>query len=92
MSEAEEETASALFLPVLPSPERQRREIEERMAAPFDGKSPVPPEIVDEVLRKGGGRRESHLRIIYNFMIDQPADEYVEYVRREYGTGGIGMM
>lgn len=91
MSEAEEETASALFLPVLPSPERQRREIEERMAAPFAGKSPVPPEIVDEVLRKGGGRRGSCLRIIYNFMVEQPADEYVEYVRREYGTGGIGM-
>lgn len=91
LSGAEEEIASALSLPELPTVKQQIRSIEERQAAFYAGEIAIPPEAVDEVLRKGGNRRHSHLRIIYNFMIDQPPEEYTEFVRREYGTGGIGL-
>ena len=91
LSEAEEEIASALSLPELPTVKQQIRSIEERQAALYAGEIAIPPEAVDEVLRKGGNRRHSLLRIIYNFMIDQSPEEYTEFVRREYGTGGIGL-
>ena len=90
LSRAEEETASALSLPDLPTVKQQIRSIEERQAALYAGEIAIPPEVVDEVLRKGGNKRHSHLRIIYNFMIEQSKEEYTEFVRREYGTGGIG--
>ena len=92
LSEAEEETASALSLPQLPTVEQQVREIEERIQSLYAGEISISPEVVDEVLRTGGGRKGSHLRIIYNFMLDQTPEEYTESVRREYGTGGIGLM
>ena len=91
MSEAEEEIASALSLPELPTVEKQMRSIEERQAALYAGDTAIPADVIDEVLRKGGNRSRSHLRIIHNFMIDQPQEAYTEFVRREYGTGGIGM-
>lgn len=91
LSRAEEETASALSLPDLPTVKQQIRSIEERQAALYAGEIAIPPEVVDEVLRKGGNKRHSHLRIIYNFMIEQSPEEYTEFVRREYGTGGIGL-
>ena len=46
--------------------------------------------MVDEVLRTGGNRSKSQLRIIYNFMSEQTPEEYTEFVKREYGTGGKG--
>ena len=92
MSEAEEEIASALSLPELPTVEKQMRSIEERQAALYAGDTAIPADVIDEVLRKGGNRSRSHLRIIHNFMIDQPQEAYTEFVRREYGTGGIGMV
>ena len=91
LSEAEEEIASALSLPELPTVEKQMRSIEERQAALYAGDTAIPADVIDEVLRKGGNRSRSHLRIIHNFMIDQPQEAYTEFVRREYGTGGIGM-
>ncbi len=92
LSEAEEEIASALSLPELPTVEKQMRSIEERQAALYAGDTAIPADVIDEVLRKGGNRSRSHLRIIHNFMIDQPQEAYTEFVRREYGTGGIGMV
>ena len=92
LSEAEDEAASALSLPELPAVEQQIRSIEERQAALYAGETTIPAEVIDEVLRKGGNRDRSHLRIIYNFMIEQTPDEYTDFVRREYGTGGIGLV
>ena len=91
LSEAEEKQASALSLPDLPTAEQQKREIEGRMQALYAGEVTIPADVVDEVLRSGGNRKGSQLRIIYNFMIDQTQEEYTEFVRREYGTGGIGL-
>ena len=67
-------------------------EIEERMAALYAGEISISPDVVDEVLRVGGNREGSQLRIIYNFMIEQTPEEYTEFVRREYGTGGKGLV
>ena len=71
LSKAEEEIASALSLPELPSVNEQKREIENRIAALYAGEIAIPSEVVDEVLRTGGNRSKSQLRIIYNFMSEQ---------------------
>ncbi len=92
LNEAEEETASALSLPQYPSMEAQKRKIEERIQALYAGEITIPVDVVDEVLRRGGGRKGSRLRIIYNFMIDQTPEEYTEFIRKEYRTGGIGLV
>ena len=62
------------------------------MQALYAGEVAISPEVIDEVLRSGGNRNGSQLRIIYNFMIDQMPEEYTEFVRREYGKGGIGLI
>lgn len=90
LSKAEEEIASALSLPELPSVNEQKREIENRIASLYAGEIAIPSEVVDEVLRTGGNRSKSKLRIIYNFMSEQTPEEYTEFVKREYGTGGKG--
>ena len=90
LSKAEEEIASALSLPEFPSVNEQKREIENRIAALYAGEIAIPSEVVDEVLRTGGNRGKSQLRIIYNFMSEQTPEEYTEFVKREYGTGGKG--
>ena len=90
LSKAEEEVASALSLPELPSVNEQKREIENRIAALYAGEIAIPSEVVDEVLRTRGNRSKSQLRIIYNFMSEQTPEEYTEFVKREYGTGGKG--
>ena len=90
LSKAEEEIASALSLPELPSVNEQKREIENRVVALYAGEIAIPSEVVDEVLRTGGNRSKSQLRIIYNFMSEQTPEEYTEFVKREYGTGGKG--
>ena len=90
LSEAEEEIASALSLPELPTVERQRRVIEERQAALYAGEIGIPAAVVDEVLRSGGNRDRSQLRLIYNFMTDPTTEESAEFVKREYGVGGKG--
>ena len=92
LNEAEEEAASAFSLPELPTVEQQIRSIEERQAALYAGETAIPADVIDEVLRKGGNRDRSHLRIIYNFMMEQTPEEYTDFVRREYGTGGIGLV
>ena len=90
LSKAEEEIASALSLPEFPSVNEQKREIENRIAALYAGEIAIPSEVVDEVLRTGGNRSKSQLRIIYNFMSEQTPEEYTEFVKREYETGGKG--
>ena len=90
MSKAEEEIASALSLPEYPTANEQRRQIEERAAALYAGEIPIPEEVVDEILRTGGNRKASQLRIIYNFMSEQTPEEYTEFVKREYRKGGKG--
>ena len=90
MSKAEEEIASALSLPEYPTADEQRRNIEERAAALYAGEIPIPEEVVDEILRTGGNRKASQLRIIYNFMSEQTPEEYTEFVKREYRKGGKG--
>lgn len=88
LSKAEEEIASALSLPEYPTADEQRRNIEERAAALYAGEIPIPEEVVDEILRTGGNRKASQLRIIYNFMSEQTPEEYTEFVKREYRKGG----
>ena len=90
LSKAEEEIASALSLPEYPTEDEQRRQIEERAAALYAGEIPIPEEVVDEILRTGGNRKASQLRIIYNFMSEQTPEEYTEFVKREYRKGGKG--
>ena len=90
LSKAEEEIASALSLPEYPTADEQRRQIEERAAALYAGEIPIPESVVDEILRTGGNRAGSQLRIIYNFMSEQPPEEYTEFVKREYRKGGKG--
>ena len=90
LSKAEEEIASALSLPEYPTADEQRRNIEERTAALYAGEIPIPEEVVDEILRTGGNRKASQLRIIYNFMSEQTPEQYAEFVKREYRKGGKG--
>ncbi len=90
LSKAEEEIASALSLPEYPTANEQRRQIEERAAALYAGEIPIPESVVDDILRTGGNREGSQLRIIYNFMSEQAPEEYTEFVKREYRKGGKG--
>ena len=90
LSKAEEEIASALSLPEYPTANEQRRQIEERAAALYAGEIPIPEQVVDEILRTGGNRKASQLRIIYNFMSEQTPEKYTEFVKREYRKGGKG--
>ena len=92
MTEAEEEIASALFLPDLPTANTQRRMIEQPMAALYAGEIKISSDVVDEVLRTGSNHARSQLRIIYNYMIEQSSEDYADFVRREYGKGGKGLI
>lgn len=74
-----------------PTVEQQIRKIEERVQALYAGEITIPADVVDEVLRAGGNRKGSMLRIISNFMLPQTEEEYTEFVRNEYGTGGRGI-
>ena len=90
LSKAEEEIASALSLPEYPTANEQKRQIGERVAALYAGEIPIPESVVDDILRTGGNRTGSQLRIIYNFMSEQSPGEYTEFVKREYRKGGKG--
>ncbi len=92
LSEAEEEIASALSLPEFPTANEQIRKIEERIAAEYAGEITIPTEVVDEILRTGGNKRGSQLRLIYNYMSEQTPEEYTEFLRKEYGVGGKGLV
>ena len=92
LSEAEEEIASALSLPELPTVREQIRNIEERTAALYAGEIAIPADVVDEVLRTGSNQNKSQLRIIYNYMSEQTPEEYVEFLKKEYGTGAKGFV
>lgn len=84
------ESVSAFNLPEIPSAEEQIRGIEERQAAVYAGVDSVPSEVVDIILRTGSNHDGSVQRLIYNFMSDQTDEEYADFVRTEYDTGGKG--
>ncbi|MCD8076719.1 MAG: hypothetical protein LUF27_17170, partial [Lachnospiraceae bacterium] len=90
ISEAEAETVSAFSFPIIPSMDDQIRAIEERQAALYAWVISIPSEAVDEILRTGGNKTHSQLRLIHNFMSEQTDEEYTEFVRTEYGIGGKG--
>ena len=90
LSEAEEEIASAFSLPDLPTVEQQIRAIEEPIRARYADEIALDSEVVDEVLRTGSNRSKGQLRLIYNFMVEKTPEEYTEFVKNEYGTGGKG--
>ncbi|MFR3574577.1 MAG: DEAD/DEAH box helicase family protein, partial [[Ruminococcus] lactaris] len=77
-------------MPEYPTANEQRRQIEERAAALYAGEIPIPESVIDDILRTGGNRAGSQLRIIYNFMSEQAPEEYTEFVKREYRKGGKG--
>ena len=90
LSEAEEEIASAFSFPDLPTVEQQIRAIEAPIQARYAEKVALDPEVVDEILRTGSNRNKGQLRLIYNFMVEKTPEEYTEFVKNEYGTGGKG--
>ena len=90
LSEAEEEIASAFSFPDLPTVEQQIHAIEEPIRAQYAEKIALDSEVVDEVLRTGSNRSKGQLRLIYNFMVEKTPEEYTEFVKNEYGTGGKG--
>ena len=90
LSEAEEEIASAFSLPDLPTVEQQIRAIEAPIQARYADEIAFDPEVVDEILRTGSNRSKGQLRLIYNFMVEKTPEEYTEFVKNEYGTGGKG--
>ena len=90
LSEAEEEIASAFSFPDLPTVEQQIRAIEAPIQARYADEIALDPEVVDEILRTGSNRSKGQLRLIYNFMVEKTPEEYTEFVKNEYGTGGKG--
>ena len=90
LSEAEEEISSAFSFPDLPTVEQQIRAIEEPIRARYADEIALDPEVVDEILRTGSNRSKGQLRLIYNFMVEKTPEEYTEFVKNEYGTGGKG--
>ena len=90
LSEAEEEIASAFSFPDLPTVEQQIRAIEAPIQARYANEIALDSEVVDEILRTGSNRSKGQLRLIYNFMVEKTPEEYTEFVKNEYGTGGKG--
>ena len=90
LSEAEEEITSAFSFPDLPTVEQQIRAIEAPIQARYADEIALDPEVVDEILRTGSNRSKGQLRLIYNFMVEKTPEEYTEFVKNEYGTGGKG--
>ena len=90
LSEAEEKIASAFSFPDLPTVEQQIRAIEAPIRARYTDEIALDPEVVDEILRTGSNRSKGQLRLIYNFMVEKTPEEYTEFVKNEYGTGGKG--
>lgn len=90
LSEAEEEIASAFSFPDLPTVEQQIRAIEAPIQARYADEIALDPEVIDEILRTGSNRSKGQLRLIYNFMVEKTPEEYTEFVKNEYGTGGKG--
>ena len=90
LSEAEEKIASAFSFPDLPTVEQQIRAIEAPIRARYTDEIALNPEVVDEILRTGSNRSKGQLRLIYNFMVEKSPEEYTEFVKNEYGTGGKG--
>ena len=54
--------------------------------------SDIPSDVIDDVLRTGSGQRNSLLRIVFNYMVDQTPEEKTTYLKKEYGTSGKGLI
>ncbi|MBR0411742.1 MAG: N-6 DNA methylase [Eubacterium sp.] len=89
---AEDELPSAFSLPEYPSTEVQKRKITERVQALFAVQIPISADMVDEILRTGSNHTGSQLRLIFQFMSEQTPEEYTDFVKREYGRGGKGLV
>jgi len=89
---AEDELPSAFSLPEYPSTEVQKRKITERVQALFAGQIPISADVVDEILRAGSNHTGSQLRLIFQFMSEQTPEEYTDFIKREYGRGGKGLV
>ena len=89
---AEDELPSAFSLPEYPSTEVQKRKITERVQALFAGEIPISADVVDEILRTGSNHTGSQLRLIFQFMSEQTPEEYTDFIKREYGRGGKGLV
>uniref|UniRef100_UPI004029C40E DEAD/DEAH box helicase family protein n=1 Tax=Faecalibacterium prausnitzii TaxID=853 RepID=UPI004029C40E len=70
--------------------EQQIRAIEAPIRARYADEIALDSEVVDEILRTGSNRSKGQLRLIYNFMVEKTPEEYTEFVKNEYGTGGKG--
>ena len=92
LTEAEAEMASALSLPETPSVEQQIAEIQFRVLGPLGLESPVPDAVIDDILRSGGGRRNSTLRLISMNMVEMTEEERLNAVRKEYGNCARGLI
>ncbi len=86
--------ASALSLPKLPSVPTQIRAIEERQAALYAGQIAIDADVIDTILRTGSNQERSQLRIIFDYMADpgRSMEEHVSFLKREYRTGGKGIV
>ena len=70
--------------------EQQIRTIEAPIQARYTDEIALEPEVIDEILCTGSNRSKGQLRLIYNFMVEKTPEEYTEFVKNEYGTGGKG--
>ena len=52
----------------------------------------IPKNVIDAVLRMGSNRHNSIYRIVYDFMVPQPAEKHTSFLKKEYGSGGIGLI
>ena len=58
----------------------------------YSGETAIPADVIDEVLRKGGQQGQKPSADHLQFHDGTDAEEYTDFVRREYGTGGIGLV
>ena len=80
-----------LFDMALPSEQEQRQAIEiaeQRKRSAFS----LPQQIIDEVLTSGSNNRDSILNICTEYSKGKPNEENIEFLKKEYGTGGKGFV
>jgi N12 class adenine-specific DNA methylase len=73
-----------LTLPTVEEQQNSIKEAEEEKSSAFH----IPQETVDAVLQLGSGVQDGKFHIYEHFQKNAPAKENVDFLRREYGTGG----
>ena len=81
-----------LFDLILPSEAQQQNIIREAERLTFGSAFSMPQQIIDEVLTSGANNRESILNICTEYSKDKSSAENVEFLKKEYGTGGKGFI